>query len=323
MYNPSSEAENLLIYRKLSLIRQATDFIISEYPSDQIKTPVHLGLGLEGVSVGVAHLLSPQTKHFGQLRNHGQYLAVSGETDKFFAELYGKVTGMGSGKAGSMHLSSVEHGMMGTSGIVGSTISLAVGAAFAEKYQGTDAITVAMFGDAGMEEGEFWESLNFACLHKLKVMFVCEDNDIAIHTFGQQRRGFKSITEGVSGFDCNVYEGDGTDVRSVLDAVQRAKNKMMEDSKPAFLCFKWFRFLEHVGPNTDWWMGYRPEPSVEELKVLDPVHNFEEYLHTQEISEEQLQEVRASVESQIQGSVEKAKAARYPGPDELKEWVFV
>ena len=116
--------------------------------------------------------LPPNTKSFGQLRNHGPYLAITGETDRFFGELYGKVTGTSSGKGGSMHLSSPEHHLIATSGIVASTISLAVGAGFAAKYRDTDEISVAMFGDAAVEEGEFWESLNFACLHRLRVLLV-------------------------------------------------------------------------------------------------------------------------------------------------------
>lgn len=322
MYTPQSEVEALDIYRKLSLIRQAQEAIIREYHKDEIKTPVHLGIGLEGISVGVAHLLPRNTKSFGQLRNHGQYLAITGETDKFFGELYGKTTGMGGGKAGSMHLASMEHGLMSTSGIVASTIPLAVGAGFAAKYRGTNDMSVAMFGDAAIEEGEFWESLNFACLHRLRVLFVCEENDIAIHTSGSDRRGFKSIPESVSGFDCYVNEADGTDVRVVLDVVEQTINAMMENPKPAFLSFKWFRFLEHVGPNTDFHIGYRPRPSDAELQNVDPVYKYEKFLASQEIAEAKLQSVQKDVANQIQNSMEKAQDASYPGQKDLLEGVF-
>ena len=322
MYSPSSDQEALEIYRKLTLIRQCQEAIIREYPKDEIKTPVHLGIGLEGISVGVAHCLPPDTKSFAQLRNHGQYLSVTGETDRFFGELYGRVTGTGGGKAGSMHLSSPQHGLITASGIVASTIPLAVGAAFAAKYRGTDDITVAMFGDAAIEEGEYWESLNFACLHGLKVLFVCENNDMAIHTFSANRRGFKSIAGVMRGFDCHVFEDDGTDVRNVIGTVKNAISDMQRDSKPAFTCFSWYRSLEHAGPYTDWDAGYRPKPSDEELNEQDPVLKYERFLISQEIDPSRMQEVRDQASCQIEESMRKAKSAAYPSQEHLFQGVF-
>jgi len=322
MYSPSSETEALEIYRKTSLIRQTQETIISEYHKDEMKTPVHLGIGLEGISAGVVHCLPPNTKSFGQLRNHGQYLAITGETDKFFGELYGRVTGPGSGKAGSMHLTAAESGFLSTSGIVASTISLAVGAGLAAKYRGTKDIALAMFGDSAIEEGEFWESLNFASLHGLRVLFVCEDNGIAAHTFAEDRRGFKSVAGAMRGFDCHVFEGDGTDVLAVIGVVQDALEAMDQDPKPAFTRFTWFRPLEHVGPGTDFHVGYRPKPGDEELQALDPVHNYEQYLRSQEYDDRVLEKIRGELAGQIQDSIKKARAADFPTEDHLYQGVY-
>jgi len=260
------ENDALDIYRKLILIRRCQEKIIAEYPKDEIKTPVHLGIGLEGIAVGVTHVMPRNAKSFGQLRNHGQYLALTGETDAYFGELYGKVTGTGAGKAGSMHLCSPEHGLISTSGIVAATVPLAVGAALAAKYRGSDELALAMFGDAAVEEGEYWDCFNFACLHKLRVLLVCEDNDLSIHTSGAERRGHKSIAGVMRGFDCHVFEGDGTDVRAVMALTRTALAAMEREPWPGFLCLKWFRFLEHVGPNTDFHVGYRPRPDEETLR---------------------------------------------------------
>lgn len=319
MYTPESKSESLEIYRKLCLVRQSQNAIIEEYSKDEIKTPVHLGIGLEAISIGVTHCLPENTKSFGQLRNHGQYLGITGETDRFFGELYGKVTGTGGGKAGSMHLAAPEYGLISTSGIVGSTISLAVGAGFAAKYRQTDDLSVAMFGDGAVEEGEFWESLNFACLHRLKVMFVCEDNDLAIHTFGSDRRGFKnkSIANAVQGFDCHVIEGDGTDVLSVIGVVKSTVTNIIQTSKPAFLLFKWNRMLEHVGPNTDFHLGYRPQPSGEQLELSDPLHKYENFLISNGAAPCELGQIRDKVELQIRSSIDKAKKAPYPSDEYL------
>jgi TPP-dependent pyruvate/acetoin dehydrogenase alpha subunit len=316
------ETESLDIYQKLILIRRCQEKIISEYPRDEIKTPVHLGTGLEGIAVGVTHLLAPDTKTFGQLRNHGQYLALTGETDEYFGELYGKVTGTGAGKAGSMHLCFPERGLISTSGIVASTIPLAVGAALAAKYRGSNALALAMFGDAAIEEGEYWDCFNFACLHRLRILLVCEDNDLSIHTFGSQRRGFKSIAGAMRGFDCHVYDGDGTDVRTVMNITRTALAAMEREPKPAFLCLKWFRFLEHVGPNTDFYVGYRSDPDEETLRSLDPVFKYERYLLSEGIDPGRLAAIRQEVDAQIERSVAAAKAARYPTERELYEDLF-
>tara|TARA_Y100000588_G_C14243622_1_gene920492 strand:+ start:903 stop:1880 length:978 start_codon:yes stop_codon:yes gene_type:complete len=324
VYTPNTDEEALEIYRKLSLIRQSQNAIIREYHKDEMKTPVHLGIGLEGISVGVAHCIPSTAKSFGQLRNHGQYLAITGETDRFFGELYGKVTGTSSGKGGSMHLSAPEDGLISTSGIVGSTVSLAVGAAFAAKYRGTDDIAVVMFGDGVVEEGEFWESLNFACLHQLRVLFICEDNNIAIHTSGEDRRGYrgKSISAAVSGFDCDVTQGDGTNVLVVAEMVSNAVNKMIETPKPAVLHLTWMRALEHVGPNTDFHIGYRAQPTEEELLEADPVHKYEKYLLTREITHEQLEKVRRELDEQIEKSIESARSAPFPTEADLLKGVL-
>jgi TPP-dependent pyruvate/acetoin dehydrogenase alpha subunit len=316
------ESDALDVYRKLILIRRCQERIIAEYPQDEIKTPVHLGIGLEGVSVGVAHRLPLGTKSFGQLRNHGQYLALTGETDAYFLELYGKIGGTSDGKAGSMHLCAPGAGLLSTSGIVAATIPLAVGAGLAAKYRGSDAIAVAMFGDAAIEEGEYWDAFNFACLHGLRVLFVCEDNDLSIHTFGRDRRGFRSIAGAMRGWDCHVFEGDGTDVRMVLDVTGQALAAMSRDPKPAFTVFRWFRFLEHVGPNTDFHIGYRSAPSEAERLALDPVHRYEQWLLAHGVERTLLARIRSAIDDQIDRSVAAAKAAPYPDGRHLTEHLF-
>jgi TPP-dependent pyruvate/acetoin dehydrogenase alpha subunit len=316
-FEPGTREEALQILRKLVLIRRCQERICEEYPKDEMKTPVHLGIGLEGISVGVAHVLPPGSRSFGQLRNHGQYLALTGETDAYFGELYGRVTGTAHGKSGSMHLCAPEAGLITTSGIVASTIPLAVGAAFAAKYQKSSGVAVAMFGDGAMEEGEFWESLNFACLHRLPVLFVCEDNDLAIHTFAHERRGYGSPTEPIRGFRCHVFEGDGIDVLKVADLVQQALDAMVREPGPAFVSFRYHRYIEHTGTNSDYHVGYRPQPTEEELRAWDPLLNYERYLADRGIEGAGVEAVRTEVDAQIERSIAAAKAAPFPGRDDL------
>lgn len=309
--------EALGVYRKLILARRAEEKIREEYFNDEMKTPVHLGIGGEGIPVGVCHCLPQGTKTFGTYRNHALYLTLTEDTDSFFAELYGKTTGPGKGKAGSMHLSAPERGLMVTSAVVGTTIPLAVGAALANAYRKSGDTVAAFFGDGAVEEGVFWESLNFACLRRLRVLFICEDNGLAIHTPSDQRQGFRSMEEAVRGFKCHVAGGDGSDIQSVVATTHGILKLISQDPKPGFLHFTYFRFLEHVGPKEDFDAGYRRQPSQEEMERLDPVVRFEKEICLNGCSPHELAVIKSSVDEKIERSIRAARQASFPSSSEL------
>lgn len=307
----------MLLYRRLLLARLCEERIRQEYAKDEMKTPVHLGIGQEAIPVGVSHCLPKGTRSFGTYRNHALYLALTDDTDGFFGELYGKTTGPGKGKAGSMHLSSPEKGLMATSAVVATTIPVAVGAALAHQYQGDENPVVSFFGDGAMEEGVFWESLNFACLRGLRILFVCEDNGLAIHTATSQRQGFRSILQAVEPFKCHTAGADGSNLLEVIERTRQLLAQMAADSKPAFLHCTYFRFLEHVGPREDFEAGYRRRPTPEELERLDPLARFEKMLGAEGCQAEELLRVRQALESQIAQSVRTAREAPFAPPAEL------
>ena len=176
-------------YRRLYRIRRVEEEIARRYypdPNDKtdspMRCPVHLSIGQEGIAVGVAMAVPPGSHAYSTHRCHAHYLAWGGSLDRMIAELYGKATGCSGGLAGSMHLHDESVGFMGTSAIVGSSISLAVGDAFSAKLNKSDRVTVAFGGDAVLETGQFWESLNFATLHSLRLIFVIEDNGLSTAT---------------------------------------------------------------------------------------------------------------------------------------------
>ncbi len=310
-------AEALQLYRRLLLVRRAEETIRAEYGKDEMKTPVHLGIGQEAIPVGVCHALPRGSKTFGTYRNHALYLAVTDDTDGFFAELYGKATGPGKGKAGSMHLSAPDRGLIATSAVVATTIPMAVGAALANAYRRSDDVVAVFFGDGAVEEGVFWESLNFAALRRLRVLFVCEDNGLAIHTPTSARQGFASIPEAVQGFGCHVISGDGSDVTGVVAAARQLLHRMAEEPKPGLLHLTYFRVLEHVGPREDFKAGYRRTPTAEELERLDPVTRCERELRDGGASIQELAAIRTAIDVQIDRSVRAAQAAPFPAPGEL------
>ena len=316
-HSSTKRAEALGLYRTLLLARRAEEAIREEYGSDEMKTPVHLGVGQEAISVGVCHALPPATKTFGTYRNHALFLAVTQDTDRFFGELYGKAMGPGKGKAGSMHLAAPDQGLVATSAVVGTTIPVAVGAALANAYRDSNDLVAVFFGDGAVEEGVFWESLNFACLRRLRILFVCEDNGIAIHTPTKARQGFRSISEAVRGFNCHVMSEDGGDLLSVIASTRRLLELMDRQPQPCLLHLTCCRLLEHVGPNEDFDAGYRRRPTAEERERLDPVVRFERAMSENGILPSELAALRSAVDAQIRASIRAAQAAPFPPADEL------
>ncbi len=312
----------LEFYRKVLLIRKCEEAIRKEYHKNEMKTPVHLCNGSEGIAVGAASALPKNSKVFGTYRNHGLYLAFSDDTDGFFAELYGKSTGCAQGKAGSMHLTCPDKGLYLTSAVVGTTIPVAVGAALANSYYQNKDLVAAVFGDGAVEEGVFWESLNFACLHKLRMIFICEDNGLAIHTPGSERRGFRSIAEAVAGFNCHRFSEEGYFADKVFNTVAQAIQSIEKDPKPAFLYFNYFRNLEHVGIAEDFSAGYRTKPDEKTLREWDPVVNAGKGASESGCSEAQLRETEETVNRKIAMSLEKARIAPFPPLQLLTEHVF-
>lgn len=258
-------------------IRLIEEKIIALYPSDLIQSPVHLSIGQEAIAVGVVAGLKPSDLVFPNYRGHAFYLAKGGPLDLFFAELMGKQTGISKGKAGSMHLAAPEQGLMGASAVVASTISHAVGASLAERMKpdgDPGRVFVAVFGDGATEQGSFFESLNFASIHKLPVLFLCEDNGLAVHTNLSVRQSFS--LEGVArAFDARYSRlEEGYNPELVRKATIDCVGLLRSGSGPCILHIKTMRYMEHVGPGEDFVAGYRAESEVNDWKKLDPIFEY-------------------------------------------------
>jgi TPP-dependent pyruvate/acetoin dehydrogenase alpha subunit len=318
-----TKVEGIELYRKLLLIRLAEEAIRSNYHQNHMKTPVHLGIGQEAIPVGVCHGLPKNAVTFGTYRNHALYLTLTQETDRFFAEMFGKESGLGRGKAGSMHLCAPAHGLLATSAVVATTIPLAVGAALAHAYRRESTPVAVFFGDGATEEGVFWESLNFASLRGLNILFVCEDNGLAIHSGASDRRGFASLVQSVQSFRCRTTSADGSDLPAVVQATRQLRAEMAESKQPGFLHLTYLRFLEHVGINEDFAVGYRQSPSPEERLAQDPVARFTAHMLASGCSQGELDEIRVGIESQIEHSLDQARQASLPAADALYEDLLI
>ncbi len=253
-------------------IRLVEERIIELYPSDLIQSPVHLSIGQEAIAVGVCANLNYKDLVFINYRGHAFYIAKGGGLPELFAELMGRRNGISQGKAGSMHLASPTHGVMGASAVVASTISHAVGAALATKIKNeTGRVFVANFGDGATEQGAFYESLNFASLHNLPVLFLCEDNGLAVHTKKSERQAFDLETL-VKAFSLPFFDlQEGYDPMKVYSISKSTVSYVRSRQSPAFLRIKTMRYKEHVGPGDDLDVGYRSSEEVANWKLNDPI----------------------------------------------------
>ena len=313
---------NLELYEKLYLIRRSEEMIQKHYMEDEMKTPVHLSVGEEAIAVGVTHALGHKDQFLGTYRSHGTYLARTRETDGFFAELFGKATGIASGKAGSMHLCAPDQGFLGATAIVGSGIPVGVGASFANNYLGRKNIVAIFFGDGATDEGVFWESLNIAALWKLPVLFVCEDNELAVFTKVSDRQGYKSLPEIVSKFEIDVFREKTTDVEKIYNLTLKAIKSIKKNKRPAFLHLKYYRYLEHVGVFEDFKAGYRSKEEFEKWLKIDPIKIQKKKLLKMGVKEEKINKLENKIDEQIKNSFEKAQKAPFPKKSDLHQGVF-
>ncbi len=307
------------LFKSMYLVRYSEEKISGDYFNDEMKTPVHLSIGAEAISAGTITACNHKVKNivFGTYRNHAQYLIKTGDVTGFFGELFGRITGVSRGKAGSMHLMNPEKGMFLTSAVVGTTIPPACGAALANKLKGNDELVVVFFGDGSVEEGAFYESLNFASLHNLKILFVCEDNELAIHSTPEKRRGFKSFKDLVSPFNINYRENNGVDAEAVYHETSLILKEMEANNSPGFLHFKYFRFLEHVGPQEDFKFNYRAKP--ENHSELDPINFLRKKMSEDQKEKAELD--RVELQSLVDKVVEEVRDSAFPKTEETYQYV--
>jgi TPP-dependent pyruvate/acetoin dehydrogenase alpha subunit len=307
------------LYRSLYRIRRVEEEIARVYPTDKLKSPVHLSIGQEAVSVAVCEALRREDVVFGTYRSHAMYLAKGGDLKGMIAEMYGKQTGCTKGKGGSMHLVDTDAGVMGTSAVVGTTIANAVGYAYAMKLQRKKVVTTCFFGDGATEEGVFAESLNFAVLKKLPVLFICENNGYAIHTSQAKRQGHPFITERAqaAGMAADCVEDNccltlHEKVSAVVEGIRSGSN-----TGPHFFECKTYRWKEHVGPGEDYHLGYRTPAESAKWIEHDQVRKLGQLLDPAV-----RRTIEDDVEEQVQAAFAFAEASPFPGPQELMTDVF-
>ncbi len=299
------------LYASVLKIRRAEEAIARIYPSDKIKSPVHLSIGQEAVAVGVISLLCPEDVVAGTYRGHASYIAKGGSLPAMFAELYGKATGCAGGKGGSMHLIGMDRNILGCSAVVGTHIPVAVGYALTIRRRREKRVVVCFLGDGATEEGVFSESLNFAALQALPVLFVCENNGLAIHTPLSKRWASEQLVERVRTYCIRAERIETSDIFAIRASAELLLEHVRAGQGPAFLECPTVRWKEHVGPNEDFHVGYRERPPVEIWPAQDPVSQI-----ATRLSEADRLRIESEIDAEIAAAIDFAE--RSPVPDVRK-----
>jgi TPP-dependent pyruvate/acetoin dehydrogenase alpha subunit len=306
-------------YKKMFLIRKVEDAIIEHYYDDEMKTPMHMSRGSEAIAVGVCSALGDRGQYFSTYRSHAPYFASGGDLNKFFLEMYGKKEGRYAGKAGSMHIASPETGHISSSAIVASNIPVAIGAAWANKMQDNGKIVAVFFGDGAMDEGNFWESINMASLWSLPIIFVCEDNRVAVHTLSKNRQGYREIIPIIEEFEIATSYSLGIDVEDVYGDVKNAVRCVDNFKEPAFMQFEYYRYLEHVGTNSDINEEYRKKDTWEPTDDNDPVLDLRKKLIHVDVD---VEGIEMEIAEDVYTALEIAKDGEFSDSKETYKDVF-
>jgi len=310
------------LHRTMVLIRRCEERIADLCDLGEVRCPCHLCIGQEATAVGVCGALSETDYVWGGHRSHGHYLAKGGDLKALIAEILGRTTGCAGGRGGSMHLIAREVGILGTVPLVAATIPLAVGAALAAKLRRDPRVSVAFFGDGATEEGHFHESLNLAALHRLPVIFVCENNFYASHLHLEERRVFDNLRaigepHGVPG-----KRLDGNDVLAVHEATTLAVERARRGGGPTFLECRTFRWRGHVGPALDLDVGLRRRDDLRVWHERDPIARAARQLAADGVTAEELERVTAEVQAMVDEAVAFARSSPYPAPETLSDHVY-
>lgn len=304
------------LYYTMKRIRFVEEEIARRYSEGKMRCPTHLSIGQEGVAAGAGLALRKNDLAVSGHRAHAHYLGKGGNLNSMLSEIYGKADGCSKGKGGSMHLVDEAAGFMGSTAIVGGTVPVGVGLALAIKLKGQDNVSCIFHGDAVLETGVFFESVNFAVLKNLPALFICENNLYSVYTplVERQPKG-RSLCKMVSGFGLSCASYDGNDVMLVYEKISEALESIRQGKGPQFLEFATYRWLEHCGPNFDNHIGYRSEAEYESWVKVEPIKRLEALMIKKGIySKNEMDVMSEEIMNEIEIAFKSAENAPFPNP---------
>lgn len=316
-YDFIDKVAKIKLYEKIAYIRMVSEAVLESALKLEIQCPLHFSIGQEAASAGIGMNLLKSDFITTTHRSHAPYLAKGGDLSQMISEFYGKNTGSVGGYGGSMHLGSCENNIF-CSAIVGGGISIAVGAGLAFKMKNKKNVSVAFFGDGASEEGVLHESLNFASLRKLPVIFFCENNFYAVQSSQYNTHANPKIYEQAISYGMPGIRIDGNNILEVYEATGKAIANARKGKGPFLIEAVTYRWREHVGPNFDFDMGYRSKEELEKWMKRCPVDNYEKYLLENKIIDViRIKKIKQKIEKQIKDAWKKMERAQYAKLNEL------
>ena len=319
-YGPTELATKLEMYRSQFALRAFETRAYDMFLENLVKGTSHLSLGQEAIAAGFATAMKKDDWTFATYRGHAHTLARGVPMTPVLAELLGRSNGLMAGKGGSMHLTSVEHGVMGSYAIIGAHLPIACGAAWSAQYRGTDQVAVCFFGDGSTNIGSFHEALNFAAIWKLPVVFVCENNLWMEYTRTTEVTSVEHpAADRAVAYGLERIVVDGNDADAVYDVAATALARARAGEGPSMIEAMTYRHGGHSRADP---AKYRPDAEVAEWLAKDPIPRYRARLLDEGASEEQLAAIEADVAAQVDVATEEAKAGAIPGDDLLMKDVW-
>lgn len=315
-----SDAEKMLL--QMMRIRTVEEEIARRYTEQEMKCPVHLSVGQEAPSAAFSIVAQKSDFAVSTHRAHAHYLGKGGDLNAMIAELYGKVTGCSMGFGGSMHLADSKVGFMGSSAILGNSIPIGVGLGLAIKAKQLNSISWVFLGDAATEEGAYYESVNFAVLKNLPVIFLVENNGFSVYSDASVRRPAKQeIYQVAQSLGCKSQVADGNNAIEALEELSHMAEHVRAGAGPGLIEFHTFRKLEHCGPNPDDDLGYRTPEYLSKWADRDPIKLLEGHLGGG-LDSAWLQRAQMKINREVSFAFSSAKLARFPTSAECEEIVY-
>jgi acetoin:2,6-dichlorophenolindophenol oxidoreductase subunit alpha len=305
----------LALFRKQQEIRQLETRLYDLFLRNLVKGTSHLAIGMEAVGAAFGVALRPDDYSFATYRGHGHTIARGVRAEGIIAEMLGRRTGLCGGKGGSMHLTSVEHGMLGSYAIVGAHMCIANGAAWSATIRGTEQVAVVFFGDGATNIGAFHEALNYAAVFKLPTIFVCENNLYMEYTSIFEITSVPNpAADRARGHGIDAVIVDGNDADAVYLAAQDAIGKARAGGGPSVIEAKTYRHGGHSRADPG---KYRPQEELDAWLAHDPIPMYHQRLLGLGIAEEQLTAIVHEIAAVIDAATEAAIAAPPPPSEAL------
>ncbi|RMD60584.1 MAG: thiamine pyrophosphate-dependent dehydrogenase E1 component subunit alpha [Alphaproteobacteria bacterium] len=313
------------LHRSMQRIRHTEETIARLYPQQEMRTPTHLGTGQEAVAAGVAAAVRRDDALYSHHRCHNHYLACGGSVYRLAAELYGRVDGAARGRGGSVHLTDRDNGFIVSSAILGQTVAVATGSALAFRMDGVDRVAVTFFGEATCEEGVIYESMNFAAINRLPVIYVCENNLYSTESpLSVRQPPGTELCARAESFSVPAEKVDGNDVAAVYLAARRAVDRARSGAGPSFIECMTYRWREHVGPQFDHDAGrtYRTKEEFDLWVERCPLKQSAARLISLGLADErEISAWAAEIEKEVVADFERARRAPWPEAGDLFDYL--